>query len=112
LSPIKQSRELNPLDATLDSEPQKQAVEMRFNRSLGNIQIPGDFRVVTSLKQQIDDLSFPGPHLAVIFFHRLHLTDTPRSPQVALRNQVPGRIWIRVFTSHFAFTRPNLALYC
>jgi hypothetical protein len=50
--------------------------------------------------------------LAVIFFHRLHLTDTPRSPQVALRNQVPGRIWIRVFTSHFAFTRPNLALYC
>jgi hypothetical protein len=37
LPPIKQSCELNPLDAALDSETQKQAVEMRFDGSLGNI---------------------------------------------------------------------------
>jgi hypothetical protein len=80
LSPVKQSRELNPLDATFNSKTQKQSIEMRFHCPLGNIQVPGDFRVVTSLKQQIDDLSFPGPHLAVIFFHTLHLTDTPGSP--------------------------------
>jgi hypothetical protein len=53
---------------------------MRFHCSLGNIQIPSDLRVVTSLKQQINDLSFPGAHLAVIFFHKLHLIGAPRSP--------------------------------
>jgi hypothetical protein len=70
LSPIKQSRELNPLDATLDSEPQKQAVEMRFDRALGHVQIASDFRVVTSLEQQIDDLPFPWSHLLEILFHK------------------------------------------
>jgi hypothetical protein len=81
LSPIKQSRELNPLDATLDSKPQKQAVEMCFHRTLGNVQIPSNFRVVTSLEQQTNDLPFPGAHLAELLFHKhLHLTDTPRSP--------------------------------
>jgi hypothetical protein len=69
LSPIKQSRELNPLDAPLDSETQKQAVEMRFDRSLGNVQIFSNFRVVTSLEKQIDDLPFPGAHLAELLFH-------------------------------------------
>jgi hypothetical protein len=43
LSPIKQSRELYPLDATLDSEPQKKAVEMCFDGALGNVQIASDF---------------------------------------------------------------------
>ncbi len=33
---------------------------MRLDRSLGNVQIFSDFRVVTSLKKQIDDLPFPG----------------------------------------------------
>jgi hypothetical protein len=70
LSPIKQSRELNPLDAALDSEPHKQAVEMRFHRSLGNIQIPSDFRVVTSLEQQINDLPFPRSHFVELLFHK------------------------------------------
>jgi hypothetical protein len=87
LSPIKQSRELYPLDATLDSKPQKQAVEMCFDRSLGNIQIPSDFRVVTSLKKQIDNLPLPWSHLAELFFHNhCHLTDAPRPPQVAKRS--------------------------
>jgi hypothetical protein len=73
LSPIKQSRELNPLDATLDSETQKQAVEMRFDRSLGDVQIVSDFRVVTSLEKQIDDLPIPRSHLCEFFFHK-HFT--------------------------------------
>ena len=43
---------------------------MCFDGSLGNVQIASDFRVVTSLEQQIDDLSLPGPHLAEFFFHK------------------------------------------
>jgi hypothetical protein len=42
---------------------------MRFDGSLGNVQIASDFRVVTSLKKQIDDLPFPGTHLVELFFH-------------------------------------------
>jgi hypothetical protein len=43
LSPIKQSRELYPLDATLDSKPHEQTVEMCFDGTLGDVQIPRDF---------------------------------------------------------------------
>jgi hypothetical protein len=70
LSPVEQSRELNPLDATLDAKPQKEAVEMCLDRSLGDVEVPSNFRVVASLKQQIDDLPFPGPYLAEFFFHK------------------------------------------
>jgi hypothetical protein len=83
LSPIKQSRELNPLDATLDSEPQKQAVEMRFDCALGNVQIPSDFRVVTPLEQQTDDLPFSWSHLIELFFHNHYTRPTPQTPQLA-----------------------------
>ena len=54
---------------------------MCFHRTLGNVQIPSNFRVVTSLEQQTNNLPFPGAHLAELLFHKhLHLTDTPRSP--------------------------------
>jgi len=43
---------------------------MRFHRSLGNIQIPSDFRVVTSLEQQINDLPFPRSHFVELLFHK------------------------------------------
>jgi len=43
---------------------------MRFDGSLGNVQIASDFRVVTSLKKQIYDLPFPGTHLIELFFHK------------------------------------------
>jgi len=67
---------------------------MRFDRSLGNVQIFRNFRVVTSLEKEINDLPFPGPHLAEPLFHKtLHLTDAPRSPQVALQ---PGFGSLRV----------------
>jgi hypothetical protein len=85
LSPIKQSRELYPLDATLDSKPQEQPVEMCFDRSLSNMEILSDFCVVASLQQQINDLLLAGPHFIELLIHKtLHLTDAPWSPQVAL----------------------------
>ena len=43
---------------------------MRFDGSLGNVQIASDFRVVTSLKKQINDLPLSGTHLVEVFFHR------------------------------------------
>jgi hypothetical protein len=45
---------------------------MRLDRSLGDVQILSDFRVVTPLKQQIDDLPFPGSHVAEVLFHKNH----------------------------------------
>jgi hypothetical protein len=49
---------------------------MRFDGALGNIQIPSDFRVVTSLEKQIDDLPLPGAYLAELLFHKnTHLID-------------------------------------
>jgi hypothetical protein len=82
LSPIKQSRELNPLDAALDTKTHKEAVEIGFDRALGHIQIASDFRVFASLEQQIDDLPFPRADLAEVLFHNdLHLA-VLGSPQV------------------------------
>jgi hypothetical protein len=57
---------------------------MRLDRSLGDVQIFSDFRVVTPLKKQIDDLPFPGSYLAEVLFHKhLHLADPTRPLQVA-----------------------------
>ncbi len=43
---------------------------MRLDRSLGNVQILSDFRVVASLEKQIDHLPFPGIHVAELLFHK------------------------------------------
>ena len=43
---------------------------MRFDGAVGDVQIPSDFRVVTSLEKQIDDLPFPGAYLAELLFHK------------------------------------------
>jgi hypothetical protein len=43
---------------------------MRFDGSLGDIQIVSDFRVVTALQQKIYDLPLPGTHLVELFFHK------------------------------------------
>jgi hypothetical protein len=42
---------------------------MGFHGSLGDVEVASDLRVVTPLKQQIDDLPFPGTYLAELFFH-------------------------------------------
>jgi hypothetical protein len=46
---------------------------MCFYGALGYVQIASDFRIVTALKQQIDDLLLPVPHLTNVLFHSLHL---------------------------------------
>jgi|HubBroStandDraft_5_1064220.scaffolds.fasta_scaffold01842_4 hypothetical protein len=51
---------------------------MRFHRALGNVQIASDFRVITSLQQQLDQLPLPRSHLVELLFHKaLHLTTRP-----------------------------------
>jgi hypothetical protein len=35
---------------------------MRFDGALGNVEIASDFRVVTTLEQQVDDLPFAWPY--------------------------------------------------
>ncbi len=43
---------------------------MRFHGALGNVQIASDFRVVTSLEQQLDNLPLPWPYFLELLFHR------------------------------------------
>ena len=63
---------------------------MRFDGSLGNMQIVSDFRIVTSLEQQIYDLPFPGTHLVEVFFHKnCPWPMWPRSLQVAEQSGPP-----------------------
>jgi hypothetical protein len=51
---------------------------MRFHRALSNVQIASDFRVITSLQQQLDQLPLPRSHLVELLFHKaLHLTTRP-----------------------------------
>jgi len=80
---------------------------MCFDGALGNMQIASDLRVVTALEQQVNDLPFPRTHLAEILFHIYGTLPTRRGLSKWRRNQAPRHIWIRVFASHFAFTRPN-----
>lgn len=42
---------------------------MRFNRSLGNVHLPRDFRVVTALEKQFYDLPLAGTDLVKNFVH-------------------------------------------
>jgi hypothetical protein len=83
LSPVEHCRELHPLDPALDSKPEKEAVEMSLYGSLGNVQIASDFRVVTTLQEQVDNLPLPRSHLSKLVLHALHLTDALRRLQVA-----------------------------
>jgi len=43
---------------------------MRFHRALGHVQIARDFRVVTSLEKQLNDLPVPWAHLIENLFHK------------------------------------------
>jgi hypothetical protein len=92
LSPVKHSREFDPLDPALDSKTQKQAVEMRFDGALGDIQVPRNFRVVTSLEKQVNDLTFPRAHLAEILFHKYCTCTTRPSRHKWPLDQPRGRI--------------------
>jgi hypothetical protein len=44
---------------------------MRFYRALGYVQIAGDFRVVTSLKKERDNLALPWADWLEVLFHKM-----------------------------------------
>jgi hypothetical protein len=75
LSPVEQCREFHPLNAALDTETEEEAVEMSFDGALGHVEVTSDLGVIASLQQEIDDLLFPGPDLAEVLIHGLHLAD-------------------------------------
>jgi hypothetical protein len=60
---------------------------MCFHGALGYVQIASDFRIVTALKQQIDDLPLPLSHFSKLLFHALTSTDALGVPQVAQNRQ-------------------------
>jgi hypothetical protein len=43
---------------------------MGFNRALGNVQIASNFRVITPLQQQLDQLPLPRSYLIELLFHK------------------------------------------
>jgi len=50
---------LDSLDALGDPETQEQTVEMRFDGAARHVELSGNFFVVTTLKKQLRNLSFP-----------------------------------------------------
>ncbi len=73
---------------------------MCFDGALGYVQIASDFRIVTTLKEQVDQLLLSPPQLNSILFHALHLMDAHGSPQVAVTaNRSDALSWTRVFVS-------------
>jgi hypothetical protein len=89
LSPVEHSRKLDPLDAVFDSKPQEQTIKMCFHGALGDVQIASDFRIVTALKQQIDDLPIPLSYFSELLFHALTSTDALGPLHVANRPSGP-----------------------
>jgi hypothetical protein len=43
---------------------------MGFHRALGDIQVARDFRIITSLEEQFNDLPVPWAHLIESLFHK------------------------------------------
>jgi hypothetical protein len=56
LPPIQKGCEFYSLDAAADPVPQKQTVKMSLHSPAGHVELPGDFSVVASLKQQLYNL--------------------------------------------------------
>ncbi len=85
---------------------------MRLDRSLGNVQIFSDFRVVTSLEKQFNHLPFPGLHLAELLFHKC--CTSPMRPGCFewLAIGSLGTYEFGSSVSHFAFMRPKSRRSC
>ena len=60
---------------------------MCFHGALCDVQIASDFRIVTALKQQIDNLPLPLSHFSKLLLHALTSTDALGVPQVAQNRQ-------------------------
>jgi len=61
LPPIQECCEFYSLDTAGNAKPQKQTVEMCFNRSTSHIQLSSDLVVIATLQKQFDDLLFTLP---------------------------------------------------
>jgi hypothetical protein len=85
---------------------------MSFHRTLSHVQVPSDLRIVASLKQQFDDLPFPGSYLCKLFFHdQLHLAEcAPQSLQVARKPGSSAHL-NSVVASHFANSWPKQGVF-
>lgn len=68
---------------------------MRLYRSLRNVQIFSDFRIVTPLQKQLHDLLFPGSYVAELLFHKHHTLPQRPHRSMQLRHGPLGTIWIR-----------------
>lgn len=63
---------------------------MCLDGALGNMKIASDFRVIASLEQELNNLSFPGAYLFELFVHKtLHLPDAFHPPHVAIQLRLP-----------------------
>jgi len=69
---------------------------MRFHRALSHVQIARDFRVVTSLEKQFNNLPVPWAHLIENLFHKHAPDRCAPAARKCPKNQATGRIWIRV----------------
>ena len=85
---------------------------MCFHGALGYVQIASDLRIVTALKQQIDDLPLPLPQQNESFFHALHLNGYAREPKVhnsAIRSEAHSWIDVVMYSaSCIRATNPRL----
>jgi hypothetical protein len=70
LPPIQQGRELDSLDASINSKTQKQPVKMSLNGSPCHFELARNFRIVTSLQKQGYDLLFARTQPNGVLFHR------------------------------------------
>ena len=58
MPPIQESGEFDAFDSAGDAKAEKQAVEVRFHRAQGDVELLSDFFVAATLQQQFSDLSF------------------------------------------------------
>jgi hypothetical protein len=115
LSPVEQSRELDPLDSILDFEAQEQTVEIGLDGAFGHVQVTGDFGVVTSLEQQIDDLLLPACQPTELFVHALNLVAAQDKAANSLAASGPSRSGIHDLPfpcNHAAKTACRLLTKC
>jgi len=69
LPPIQQGSELYSLDSAGNSETEEQPVEMSLHCSTRHVELARDFRIVTTLQKQFDDLLLAWAKPNGLIFH-------------------------------------------
>jgi hypothetical protein len=70
LPPVQQGSEFDSLDTAGNSESEKQPVEMSLHGSPRHVQLAGNFSIVATLQQQLDDLLFARTQPNSLLLHR------------------------------------------